>query len=81
MLRKTGPLGTKFNNVSCSVTGDLLLIEIHRWKEGMENSKCNLQLLVTADCTKIMMEATNEIFQKDIKGVTKDCFIFECWLF
>ena len=37
IFRKPDPLGTEFKKVTCSVTGDLPLIEIQRGKEGMKH--------------------------------------------
>ena len=45
----------------------------------MKDSHYQKELGSTAACTKRMMEATNGIGQKSIKGVTKDCFLFDSW--
>ena len=37
ILLKPEPLGTEFNTVACSVTGDLIFIELQRGKEGIEH--------------------------------------------
>ena len=47
----------------------------------MNNSKYYLKLGATAACTKIMMEAIKGIGQRDTKGDTKGCFIFDSWFF
>ena len=52
------PLETEFNTVSCYSTGALLLIEVHRGKEGTKNSKYCLHIGANESCTKIMTEAT-----------------------
>ena len=46
----------------------------------MKHRKYHQELGATAACTKIMVEATSGIGQKDIKGGTKDCFLFDIWL-
>ena len=79
IFRKPDPLGGYFKIVACYVTGALLFIEVKRVREGINNSKYHLQLGETAACTKRMMEATKGIVFRDIKGATKDCFIFESW--
>ena len=58
--------------MACSVTGDLILIEIQIGKEGTNKSKYNPHLGVMEACTKIMTEAKKGIGQRDIKGDTKD---------
>ena len=35
---------------------------------------------MTVVCTKIMMEATKGIGQRDRKGATRDFFLFDSWL-
>ena len=77
--RKTEPLGTEFKIVACSVTGELLFVEVHRGKEGMNHSKYQKELGATAACTKIMTEETKGIGQKSIKGGTNDCLLFDNW--
>ena len=47
----------------------------------MNHIKYHQQLVDTSSCTKIMMEATNGIVQKYIKGVTKDFFLFDSFFF
>ena len=39
IFRKPESLGIDFKTVPCSVTGALVFIKIHRWKEGTNNSK------------------------------------------
>ena len=79
IFRKTEPLGTEFNTVACSVTGDLLFIEVQRGKEGTKDSRYQQELGATAACTKRMMEETKGIGQKSKKGGTKYCFLFHSW--
>ena len=47
---KPEPLGIEFKKVSCSVTGALLFIVLHRGKEGMNHSKYQKELGSTAAC-------------------------------
>ena len=42
------PLGTKLNNVACSVTWDLICIKIQRWKEGTNEIKYHMNIAATA---------------------------------
>ena len=63
--------------MACSVTEDFPFIDIQRGKEGTKNRKCHIKLGMTEACTKIMMEAKGGIGQRDKKGATKDCFIFD----
>ena len=35
----------------------------------------------TAACTKRMLEYTKGLDHRDAKGDTKDCFIFDSWLY
>ena len=65
--------------MACYVTGYLLLIEIHRGKEGTNKRKFHLELGVTEACTKRRIEATKGLCQRDTKGDMKDCFIFHIW--
>ena len=67
--------------VACSVTGDLLFIEFHRGKEGVNHRKYQQDIGATEACTKRTMEATKGIGQKYIKGSNKDCFLLDsCFL-
>ena len=79
IFRKPEPLGTEFKTVACSVTGELLFIEVQRGKEGMKNSRYKQDIGSTAACTKRMMEETKGIGQKSKKGGPKDCFLFDSW--
>ena len=45
----------------------------------MNDSKYHQKLGADSVCTKIMMEATEGIGQKSIKGGTKDCFLIDSW--
>ena len=81
IFRKPDPLGTDFNTVACSITWDLLFVESQRGKEVAKNSKYQKDLGATASCTMRMMETTKGISQKYRKGATKDCFIFDSWLY
>ena len=67
ILRNPEPLGTEFKTVACYVTGDLILIELNRGKEGTKNRKYQKELGATAACTKRMTESTKGICQKFIK--------------
>ena len=46
----------------------------------MYNIKYNMQIGATESCKKIVMEETNQISQRYIKGSTKGCFPFDSWL-
>ena len=72
-------LGTDFKTISCSVTGALILLDIQRGNGGMKSSRYNLDLGTTYACTKISMEETNGMGQRDLKVSTIDCFLFESW--
>ena len=72
-------LGEEFKTVACYATGALLLIELKRGKERTNNSNYRMQLGATTSCTKRMTEAAKGIGHRDIKGATKDCFLFESW--
>ena len=39
ILRKTEPLETEFKTVACSVTWELIFIEVQRGREGMKQIK------------------------------------------
>ena len=45
----------------------------------MNTRKYHIQLGATEDCTKITVEATKGLGLRDIKGATKDCYIFKFW--
>ena len=45
----------------------------------MENSNYHLQLGATLYCTKIIMEDTKVVGQRDTKGANKGCLLFESW--
>ena len=47
----------------------------------MNKIKYNLHLGETADCTNRMMEETNLLGHRDVKGDSKDCFLFDIWFF
>ena len=79
ILLKPETLGTDFKNMTCSVTGDLLLIEIHRSEGEIKKSKHHLDLGATAACMKRIMEYTKELGQRDVKGITRVRFIFVSW--
>ena len=79
ILHKTEPLGTEFKNVACSVTGALFFVEIQRGKEGVNNRNYHLQIGATSACTKKMTESTKWLGQSDVKGATKDYFMFDIW--
>ena len=64
ILRKMEPLGIEFKTVACYVTGELLLIEVQRGKEGMKHNKYQKELGATEACTKRMTEETKGIGQK-----------------
>ena len=79
IFRKPEPLGTEFKTVACSVTGALLLVEVQRGKEGINDSRYQQELGATVACTNRMMVATKGVGQKSIKGGTEDCFLFGSW--
>ena len=79
IFRKPDPLGTEFKTFACSITWDLIFVEVHRMKEEMNHRKYQKELGATAACTRIIMEATKGIGQNYIKGVMKDCFLFDDW--
>ena len=60
-------MGIGFNNAEYYVTGGLLLIETHRWKERTKNSKYRLDLGTKAACIKRITEATKWLDQRDTK--------------
>ena len=72
IFRKMEPLGTEFKNIACYFTGDLIFIEIQREKEGTNNSKYHLQLRAKVSCTKIILEVTKGIVQRDMRGDNRD---------
>ena len=72
VFRNLEPLGEVFKTMACSITGAFLFIDIQRWKDSMNKIKYPLQLGLTAVCTKMIMEATKGIGQRDIKGDTED---------
>ena len=43
----------------------------------MKSSRYNLELESTAACTKILVEETKGLGQRDFKGSTRDCFLFD----
>ena len=45
----------------------------------MNSRKYHLVLGATTACTKRIIEALNRKGQRDIKGDTKDCFLFVGW--
>ena len=47
IFRNLEPLGTEFKTVACSVTGDLLFIEVQRGKEGMKDSRYQKEIGAT----------------------------------
>ena len=77
MLCNPEPLETEFKTVSGYFTGSLLLIDTQRGEEVIKNRNYHLQIGSTISCTKIILEATKGIIQKDVKGTTKYCFLFE----
>ena len=53
-----------------------IFIEINKYKFRMNNIKYHMNLGVRAAFTKVIMTATNKLGQSDMKGATKDCFLF-----
>ena len=47
----------------------------------MNKIKYHLQKVATVACTKILVEATKGIGQRDIKGDTGDFFPFDIWFY
>ena len=45
----------------------------------MKSIKYHIRLGASTACTKRMTEAENGVGQRDIKGATRDCFIFFSW--
>ena len=45
----------------------------------MKNIKYHIYLVATASCTNRMIAATKGVGQRDLKGATKDRFLFESW--
>ena len=80
IFHKPEPLGKDFKTVACYVKGAWIFIEVQRGKEGMKHSKYQQEIGATAECNKIIMEATKGICQNSIKGGTKYCFLFDSWL-
>ena len=72
-------MGTEFKTIACSVTRALILIEVKRVEEVMNNIKYHLQIVETTAFTNKMVESTNGIGQRYIKGATKDCFLSNGW--
>ena len=58
IFRKPELLGTDFKTVALSVTGSLLLLDIHMGKKVMKSSQYHLELGATAACTNILVEET-----------------------
>ena len=46
----------------------------------MKSRRYHLELSTTSTCTKILTEDTKELVQRDLKGPTRDCFLFNSWL-
>ena len=46
----------------------------------MKSNQYHLELVVTAACTKRMMEEMKGIGQRSLKGSTRDFFLFDSWL-
>ena len=63
--------------MACSITGALLFIETHKWKEGMNKIRYHLDIGAKEACANSMTEATRGLGQRDLKGATNDCFIFD----
>ena len=59
----------------------MIFIKVHRGKEKTIHRKYQQEIGVTAACAKRMMEATNGIGHKSIKGVTKYWFFFNRWFY
>ena len=72
-------LETEFKTATCSVTGDLIIIEIQIRTEGKNKSKYHMEIGSTSSCMKSIMEDTKRLGQRDVKGDMKDCFIFGSW--
>ena len=70
----TQPLGTKFKTMSCYGNGALMFVDIIIGKEGMNNSKCHLQIGETEACTDVMFGEKKEIGNRYMKEATKDYF-------
>ena len=79
IFRKPKPFGKDIKMVACSVTGDLIFLENHWDKEGINSSRYHLELDATADCTKIFMEEMKGLGQRSLKGSTRDCFLLNSW--
>ena len=45
----------------------------------MKLIRYHLELGTTAACTKILMEETKGLGQRELKGSTRDCFLFYSW--
>ena len=48
IFRNPEPLGTEFKTVACSITGDLLFVEVHRGEGGTNHSRYQQELGATA---------------------------------
>ena len=79
ILRNPEPLGKDFKTVGCSVTNFSTLINIERWKRAMKNIKYHMELGATSTYMKSVVKVTKGLGQMDIKGDTKDYFIFDGW--
>ena len=71
------PLGIEFKTVACSLTWDLILIEVYSGKKGTNNRNYQKDLGETSSCTKRTTEATKGIGQKYRKWATMGCFILD----
>ena len=81
ILRRKKPLWKESKTVACYVTGALVFLEIQRGKEGMESSHYHSELGNTSTCTMIFTEETKGLGKRDLKGSTRDFFLFNIWLF
>ena len=58
IFRNPEPLGTKMNNVACSMFSTMLYLEIQKGKEAMKTSEFQKYLGGTTACMRILAMAT-----------------------
>ena len=74
LLRKLEPLGTEFKTVCCAITGVMMVMEIQRGKDGMQDIKYNREYGATAGCTMRLAEKSSQELYS-----TKDIVVGDAW--
>ena len=72
-------MGTEFKTVACSVTETFLSVYIQIGKEGIKNRSYHMELGEKPSCTNRTTKTTKVLGQSDVKGSTKDFFVFISW--